>query len=174
MNDFKKIVFLDIDGVLASTQFLCDHPKSSGIDPEKCKLLNTLSEIGAEIVISSSWGYDNGRTEKTLRQCGLTLPIIGYTQHFPKDWICRGNEIEKWLTENYGGMGTKFGYDRDTGEPYYRKHFNDNDVDYEYVIFDDDTDFLLGQKDNFIRIDERTGLMEEDINKAIKILTRSK
>ena len=45
--------------------------------------------------------------------------------------------------------------------------------DYEYVIFDDDTDFLLGQKDNFIHINRNTGLTQADIDKAIKILTRN-
>ena len=170
MGNYKKIIFLDIDGVLASIPFLCTG--QGFIDPEKCKLLNQLGEIGAEIVISSSWGYDDGNTEKSLRGCGLTLPIIGYTQHFYEDWLCRGNEIEKWIKDHFGGMCTKYGYDRDTGEPYYRRHYNDTDVDYEYVIFDDDTDFLLGQKDNFIRTDEQTGLTQENINQAIKILTR--
>ena len=76
----KKIVFLDIDGVMASTPFLC---KGKGfIDPEKCKLLNTLESIGAESVSSSCWGCDGGRTERTLREGGLTLPIIGYAEHF--------------------------------------------------------------------------------------------
>ena len=167
----KKIVFLDIDGVMASIPFLC---KGKGfIDPEKCKLLNTLESIGAEIVISSSWGYDGGRTEKALRECGLTLPIIGYREHFYLNWLCRGNEIEKWLKDNVGGMCTKYGHDRLTDEPYYRKHYNPDDVDYEYVIFDDDTDFLLGQKDNFIKIDENTGITMKHIKKAMKILTRN-
>ena len=40
----------------------------------------------------------------------------------------------------------------------------------EYVIVDDDTDFLLGQKDNFIHIDENTGITEKDIEKIIDIL----
>ena len=50
MKEYKRIVFLDIDGVMASTQFLCTG--KGFIDPEKCKLLNTLESIGAEIVIS--------------------------------------------------------------------------------------------------------------------------
>lgn len=171
MNDYKKIVFLDIDGVMASIPFLCTG--KGYIDPKKCKLLNQLGEIGAEIVISSSWGYDNGRTEDSLRKCGLTLPIIGYTQHYYEDWLCRGNEIEKWIHDNLGGMGTKYGYDDDDDEPYYRKHYKDTDVDYEYVIFDDDCDFLLGQKEHFIKTNQQTGLTKRDINKAIKLLTRN-
>ena len=48
------------------------------------------------------------------------------------------------------------------------------EIIYEYVIFDDDTDFLLGQKDNFIKVTQNTGLTKREINKAIKILTRLK
>ena len=65
MKDYKRIVFLDIDGVMASTPFLCKG--NSLIDPEKCKLLNTLESIGAEIVISSSWGYDGGKNRKDIK-----------------------------------------------------------------------------------------------------------
>lgn len=153
----KRIIFLDIDGVCAGYEYL--GTGRGYIDPNCIKRLNKLAEIGAEVVISSSWGYDEGRTEKSLRDCGLTLPIIGYTEHFHCEWQCRGNEIEKWLLDTFGGMATKFG-------GLYQNR------DYEYVIFDDDTDMLLGQKDNFIQTDERIGLTTEDINKAIKILTR--
>ena len=100
-SNYKKLIFLDIDGVLASIPYLC---KGKGfIDPSKCKLLNQLEDIGAEVVISSSWGYDGGRTEQSLKGCGLKLPIIGYTDHsvhYNHNWACRGNEIEKWLLDN--------------------------------------------------------------------------
>ena len=43
MKEYKRIVFLDIDGVMASTQFLCTG--KGFIEPEKCKLLNTLESI---------------------------------------------------------------------------------------------------------------------------------
>ena len=172
MSNWKKIIFLDIDGVMASIPYLC---KGKGyIDPQKCKLLNTLEDIGVEIVISSSWGYDNGRTEKSLRDCGLTLPIIGYTQHlhFNWEWACRGNEIEKWILDNFKGMGTKY-YKDLNGTPYYRKRYPENNIDYEYVIFDDNEDMLFGQKDNFIKIHDYQGITKRDINKARKILTRN-
>lgn len=145
MNNYKKIIFLDIDGVLASLSYL--YSGKGYIDPVKCKLLNTLEDIGVEIVISSSWGYDNGRTEKALRDCGLVLPIIGYTEHFYLDWLCRGNEIEKWIQNNLHS-------------------------DYEYVILDDESDFLLGQKDHFIQVDMKTGLTKRHINKIRKLLIR--
>lgn len=168
-HKYKRLVFLDIDGVLAGVRYLCTG--KGYIDPECIKKLNRLKEYGTEIVISSSWGYDEGRTEKALKSCGLEIPIIGYTDHFYQEWLCRGNEIEKWLHEHFGGMCTKYGDDND-GEPYYRKRFHEEDEDYEFVIFDDDTDFLLGQKDNFIQTNEEFGLTDEDIDKAIKILNR--
>lgn len=174
MSEYKKIVFLDIDGVLASIPYLCTG--KGFVDPEKCKLLNQLGDIGVEVVISSSWGYDEGRTEKTLRECGLTLPIVGYTKplHWKyDDWVCRGNEIEEYINDKFKSS-TKFGYSCDDGMPYYRRHCHENDIDYEFVIFDDDTDFLLSQKYNLIHTDEQTGITQKDINKAIKILTRKR
>ena len=166
-HDYKRIIFLDIDGVLSSIPFLC---KGKGfIDPENIKTLNKLKDTGAEVVISSSWGED---ADKPLMELGLEIPIIGHTEHFHVDWLCRGNEIEKWLCANFGGMGTKYGVSNDDGIPYHRKHYHEEDIDYEYVILDDDTDFLLGQKDNFIHVDEQTGLTDKDVEKARKILTR--
>ena len=157
---WRKIVFLDIDGVLASTDFLC---KSGGkfIDKEKVSLLNKLKPYGVEVVISSSWGY-NEDTVKELTECGLELPIIGGTEHFHYDWLCRGNEIAKWICESFGV------YNVFTGEVY---NYKDSE-DYEYVIFDDDADMLMCQKDNFICVDSYTALLEEHIEKAIDILER--
>ena len=171
MSNWKKIIFLDIDGVMASIPYLC---KGKGfIDPAKCRLLNTLEDIGAEIVISSSWGYDGGRTEESLRACGLTLPIIGYTctvLHHEYPWACRGNEINQWLLKRFGGMGTNYYGLDDHGIPWYRN--KDEDKDYEYVIFDDDQDMLYGQKDNFVYVNRYKALTKRHINKARKILMR--
>lgn len=157
---WRKILFLDIDGVLASTDFL---RKSGGkfIDKEKVALLNKLKPYGVEVVISSSWGY-NEDTVKELTDCGLVLPIIGGTEHFHSDWLCRGNEIAKWLDDSFDE------YDVFTGKVY---NYKDNE-DYEYVILDDDADMLMCQKDNFIRVDSYESLTEEDINKAIDIFER--
>lgn len=155
-SNMERIIFLDIDGVLASYQYLTTH-LGCHIDPETVKKLNQFDEYGVKVVISSSWGYDNGRTEKTLRECGLTLPIMGYTEHFYVDYLCRGNEIEKFLVDTFGGMATKFG----------GKYQNKG---YEYVIIDDDCDMLYGQKDNFIQIDRETGLTDNDIEQIKTIL----
>lgn len=155
-SNIQRIIFLDIDGVLASHQYLTTHP-GCHIDPETVKKLNQFDKYGVKVVISSSWGYDNGRTAKTLRECGLTLPIVGYTVHFYIDYLCRGNEIERYLVETFGGTATKF------GEKYQNKA-------YKYVIIDDDCDMLYGQKDNFIWVDRETGLTDNDIEQMKTIL----
>ena len=169
-NNWKKIIFIDIDGTVNSEKWYCDTKGRSGdFDPSTIALLNQLKDIGVEVVISSSWGEDG---IKPLQDAGLELPIIGCTEHFHVDWMCRGNEIEKWLCTNFGGMGTKYGCNEEYGIPYYREHFHEDDVDYEYVIFDDDSDMLLGQADNFIRVNPATGVTQADIDKAKKILNR--
>lgn len=158
---WKKILFLDIDGVLASEEFLCKTGGKCGfIDKEKVALLNKLKPYDVEVVISSSWGY-NEDTVKQLTICGLELPIIGGTQHFYCDWMCRGTEIAKWLYDTFGD------YDVFTGEVH-----SYTDEDCEYVILDDDVDMLMCQKDNFIHVDTNEALTEENIKKAINILER--
>ena len=155
----RNILFLDIDGVLASADFL---RKSGGkfIDKRKVALLNKLKPYGVEVVISSSWGY-NDDTVKELTECGLELPIIGGTVHFHSDWLCRGNEIAKWLNDTCGDFDVFDGI-----------AYSYSDEEYEYVILDDDVDILLCQKDNFIHVDSYEALTEEDINKAIDIFER--
>ena len=153
----RRIIFLDIDGVLNSTKFFVRSKGSSAIDRECVERLNTLSDLNPEIVISSSWGDHDGKTSKELKKHGLKIKIIGCTQHFAADYLCRGNEIEKWIIDNLGGMGTKFGTE-------YRNR------NYKYVILDDDMDMLLGQGANFIRVDRDEGLTDEDIEVARKIL----
>ena len=152
-----RLIFLDVDGVLNSEIFFTtasEEARKTMIDENAVKLLNQLE--GSSVVISSSWGED---AIKPLLEHGLKLPIIGCTTHLHHkfEWACRGNEIEEWLLEKYKGLGTKYG--------------NEYDCDkYSYVIFDDDSDMLLGQEGHFIRTNRTCGLTQEDIDKAQKIL----
>ena len=161
---WRKILFLDIDGVLASFDFLIKNGGKSGfIERNKVALLNKLKPYGVEVVISSSWGY-NDDTVDALTSCGLELPIIGGTDHFSNDWMCRGNEIAKWIVSTFNN------YSVFTGKPYIYEGYTGED--YEYVILDDDVDILMCQKDNFVKISRKTGITEEDIEKIINILER--
>ena len=52
----EKIIFLDIDGVLATPEYLKDGQWA--LNPDKQKLLGEiLAETDAKIVLSSSWRY---------------------------------------------------------------------------------------------------------------------
>ena len=85
-NNWKKILFLDIDGVVNSDDWYNKTRGRSGdFDPEAIALLNQLKDIGVEVVISSSWGQDG---VKPLEDVGLELPIVGCTEHFYTDWLC--------------------------------------------------------------------------------------
>lgn len=147
----RRILFLDIDGVLNHKYWY--HSVRNGtagdyfnqdIDPECIKLLNLLPN-DVEVVISSSWRFTPD-TVDALKGSGLTLPIIGGTHHYYNDWICRGNEIQKWLCDNL------------------------KDQDYEYVIIDDDCDMLLSQVQHFIHVNDGLGLNKHHIDKAKTIL----
>ncbi len=151
----KRIIFLDIDGCVNSEKWYRATKGMKGhFDPEVIALLNTLKDLDVEVVVSSSWGEDG---VKQLRNVGLELPIVGTTEHFHCDWMCRGNEIEKWLHDTFKGLGSKYG-------PNYK------DKNYNYAIIDDDCDMLYGQKDNFVYIDRWVGITEEDIKKVREIL----
>lgn len=149
----KKILFLDIDGVLAGIEwFEYRHNNKLPIDFLDPKLVQKLNVLDCEVVISSSWGCNNGQTWKQLRRKGFNLKVIGYTEHHEigSDWIVRGNSIKKWLHDNLK-------YQR-CGE------------DYQYAILDDDADMLLEQKEHFVQTDCEIALTDADVKKLQKIL----
>lgn len=139
----KKILFLDIDGVLAGLEWFeyCSNNGKAGTDFLDPKLVQKLNQLDCEVVISSSWGYDGGKTIKLLKNKGLNLKVIGYTEHHEmgSGWIVRGNSIKKWLYDNC------------------------KDIDYQYAILDDDGDMLLEQKDHFVQTNPEVGVTDEDI-----------
>ena len=144
----KKILFLDIDGVLNNEEWFKGCVQRGVYDPLDPELVQKLNKLDCEVVISSSWGCDNGQTWKKLRRKGFNLKVIGYTEHHEmgSDWIVRGNSIKKWLHDNIGL------------------------ADYQYAILDDDGDMLLEQKDHFVKIDFFTGLTDQDVENVKGIL----
>lgn len=171
----RKIIFLDIDGVLNHEQWFCwryynikngtnlkefyiDNGSTSReafllsmIDERSVANLNyIIKETGADIVLSSSWrsnnADDNIETNKILKIKGLIKEFFDVT---PYCGMRRGGEIEQWL-----------------------KQQNDIDV-INYVILDDDTDMLDSQMDNFVNTDAFVGLTWHDAEKAIRILNKN-
>lgn len=100
-----KVIFLDIDGVLNSDEYVEKVKKSDiqgierDIDIEKVKLLKrAIDETGAKVVLSSTWRYTkNARyLKELLANYGIRVDSTPYIQDK------RGLEIKKWLSENQG------------------------------------------------------------------------
>lgn len=161
-----KIVFLDIDGVLnheiwfkdwKEYKKLCggevDHEKRRWFDPRCIALINRLTdETSAKIVLSSTWrqGVHINDLKKLLKGIGITGELIGKTPKFyAPDGVGgslpRGYEIKVWLEKTKKTIES-------------------------YVILDDDSDMLLEQTNNFIKIDTYCGITYNTIAKAKQIL----
>jgi hypothetical protein len=119
----RKIIFLDIDGVL--NVIPQGHDKFGGIfHPHLVdNLTNIIKQTGADIVISSSWRM-NGLIELRAMWKERKLPgeLVGVTPILYKH--VRGAEIEQWLQQNFCD---------------------------KYVIIDDDIDMLPSQLPYFIK-----------------------
>lgn len=137
-----KVIFLDIDGVLNCRQTIERWDGFIGIDPVLVKnFLRIIDETGAKVVLSSTWRRDQNWRD-VMRKNGLTCKFLGRTNisYVPK----RGTQIKEWLDE------CKKTIDK-------------------YVILDDDTDMLPGQK--LFKTDfYNGGLTEEIAEKVIKYL----
>lgn len=143
----RKIIFLDIDGVLNSESFAKKKTRKN-FDPECVKRLNQIiQETNADIVISSSWKLSPSSVYMAFKDEGVEGNIIGMTPNFIfDDWRedkTRGAEIEQWLMENPC----------------------DN-----YIILDDDELFKKEQKKHWIQTDYQIGLTDGDVEKAITLL----
>jgi hypothetical protein len=161
-----KIIFLDIDGVLNHELFYRGYTKYprktikrplDQIDQGSVEILNDLiKETGAKVVISSTWRrhYTPEEMQGFLEHFGFKGEVIGSTPIYNQANIVRGNEILGWIRENEKMLGQYSAY-------------NDR-----YVIFDDDSEFLYWQRNNFIHIDRYCGLSPSNVYQAVKILNR--
>ena len=152
LNSDKPVVFLDIDGVLNSTQFFKmenTYPKSnprSQLDSEAISYLNEIADWN--FVLSSTWRkfYKKSEMNKMLNEMDFRGTIIDYTPSFDWKGSLRGNEIRVWLNDN-GLKDSK-----------------------KYIIFDDDSDMLYWQRNNFVHVDNHFGLGPNHVWRAKQIL----
>ena len=157
----NKIIFLDIDGVLnsqkwydfyISNEMYKDKSKDFDLDPSAIELLNSILEEvpSVRIVVSSTWRYDIDDTIDRLKAQGLKIPVIGKTsvKVHEDQYMPRGVLVKKWIDEHICS---------DTCN---------------YVILDDDTDFLIDQANNFIKTSSSEGITEDNVKRAIGILGR--
>jgi hypothetical protein len=166
MEGKTKIIFLDIDGVLN----VCypEHDEYGRIFHPNFvdNLKRVIDETGAKIVISSTWRYAGlERMKEMWQKRNLPGEVIDVTPDCTYLYnegllqlttrIERGHEIEYWLDENPGLVEN-------------------------YVILDDNSDFLPHQLGNFVMtsnninhpdcVDIGYGLTKECAKKAIRIL----
>ncbi|MFM9889923.1 MAG: HAD domain-containing protein [Rickettsiales bacterium] len=103
----EKIIFLDIDGVLATIRMDTATNSMSNFDPVGMAMLNRLcAEAPAKIVITSTWADDyKFRPEKLLEE----FRAAGFAGEFHEDWridhctnpkSSRGPSIVRWAEKH--------------------------------------------------------------------------
>ena len=148
-----KVIFLDFDGVLNSEKYVLNHSEYGVIiDPARMVLLKQIiDETQAEIVLSTSWREHWEKIDENCNDTGkainrifnqFNLNIFDKTPSISRN---REDEIESWLknhpeTENFVVLDDRF-----LDSPAIRGHFV--------------------KTDNY-----RSGISEENVNEAIKIL----
>ena len=163
----RKIIFLDIDGVLNTqdwhSRMTKDTPRDEfgwAFDPVAVENLgHVVKETGASIVISSSWKFLGlAKLREMWKIRNLPGTILDITPNTVSDevllnanldemelGVCRGNEIKEWLSKHKGEVSN-------------------------YVIIDDFDDMLPEQEDHVVLTDTLIGITEFDAEKAITIL----
>lgn len=168
----KPYCFLDIDGVLNSVKWAKTErfkelrkeridtavgpfgDRIDQFDPEAVDHLNDIADWN--FVLSSSWRHHHTLTElnETLQKVGFKGKLGDKTPDLRSHpGSLRGNEIYLWLQNNVSTCSGDFS---------------------RYIIFDDDSDMLLWQKDNFIHVNNEFGLGYNHIYQAKRKMDRLK
>ena len=167
----RKIVFLDIDGVL-NTERHQNHCKMEGIPPVDefgyafdaeavDNLAAILTATGAEIVVSSSWKFYGMEALRGIwNERGLPGVILDITPNGVSDEMLlnadpesieritgKGYEIKEWLSK-------------------YGEHVS------HYAIIDDEDVILPEQHPYFVQTNPWKGITKEITAKIIKILNK--
>ncbi|AFF28274.1 gp276 [Sphingomonas phage PAU] len=166
MKRYKALIFLDIDGVLNSERFyeLRSQGKLEKLEIEHDMCSDSISMIDEEfskhfpevaIVLTSTRRFDHTVKEwnTIFKSLGLNnIPIIDVTNRHDNSfgYGFRGGEVYQYLLENKVILETSTN---------------------NYVIFDDDCDFLIEQAPRFFRINKQIGITYNDIHEALVYLT---
>ena len=161
-----RIIFLDIDGVMTSKNgYLKEGRAFAGsmdleFHQDAVEALNhILDATDARIVVSSTyrWMYSVKQLKEQFEKNGIDYKyVISKTPDEVEGAWNRGEEIKYWL-ENYPQIAKdKFGVDLKVDS---------------YVILDDDVDFLVSQRPNFVKTFKDYGLTFVEAEKAINILS---
>jgi hypothetical protein len=151
MSDIRKLIFLDIDGVLNGHHVYDWSETPKPLIHRECmiELNKIILATGARCVLSSSWRYMVHAGSMTvrgfsnmLRTHGFRGEIIDVTVRDGDSFQDRHLQISAWLSGREG-VG-------------------------KYVVLDDDEDAEGSHP--FIKTDGRTGLTPQDTERAIEML----
>lgn len=105
-----NVIFLDIDGVMASRKYTNEHMNmciedvcDAGLEPEKIELLFEICKLyNAKVVISSSWKLGIEDDYIPLSVIGMltdlednSIEVIGFTPNIPNESRCYGHDMWK-------------------------------------------------------------------------------
>ena len=158
-----KVIFLDIDGVLNSEDFLKNNPNQA-IDKSSVSILkNIVDKTGADIIMSSGWRLwfdDNMMPEDGYSQClydilcEFKIGLSGKTPDFSTEEIrtkktfshVKAKEIIAWL--------------------------NEHEIVDKYVVIDDLDLNNEEIKAHLIRTNGQVGITEDDGMRVIDMLNK--
>jgi hypothetical protein len=188
MPKLRKIIFLDIDGVLncedayksGECKYVEFTSENGGKDHYQgfCRrskdLLNRLiDETGAGIVISSTWRRSGLEFMKKVWELeGMRGEIIGLTPSLRNSEISipRGLEIDHFLKNDLGFY--HINWDQGMQMDRMEKSGIGN-----YIIIDDDSDMLYGQRNHFVHVlpspRNKMGFNEEYFGEALLKLSKT-
>ena len=159
----RKIIFLDIDGVLSPRWWNSDKQSDNYgclFDAKAvANLAKIVEETEADIVISSSWkNIGLVELQNMWRDRGLPGKIVDITPDYMSDELLlkedssnmdylyeRGSEIQGWLLLHGDDVG-------------------------RYVIIDDMDDILPEQLSHFVQTDPEFGITIDEVKKIVHLL----
>ena len=159
----RKIIFLDIDGVLSPRWWNSDKQSDNYGCLFDAKAVANFAKIiektGAEIVISSSWkNIGLVELQNMWRERNMPGKIVDITPDYMSDELLlkedsadmdylyeRGSEIQGWLLLHGDDVG-------------------------RYVIIDDMDDILPEQQFHFVQTDPELGITYDDVKKVVHLL----
>jgi len=183
-----KLIFLDIDGVLNCEnayrageckyqEWTCEDGKKDHYQRfcswNKDWLNRLISEIGAKIIISSTWRHSGIEfMRKVWEMEEMHGEIIGITPNLRSTELSipRGMEIAHYLKNDLGF--NHINWDSTIQNEYMEKSGVEN-----YIIIDDDSDMLYGQRNHFVHVlpspRNKDGFTKEHCELGLKILRQS-
>lgn len=154
----SKVIFLDVDGVLNifsdsyyTTRFREDGSIKHIEEHLVERLLWLMNKTGAVLCISSSWRGDMDDLQLQMEKSGFNLwdRVVGKTPSFYNGG--RGDEIAAWIA-------------------------NRTNIE-KYVVLEDEIDDVCGKKcssiprEFVVEVNMKTGITDDDVKKAIEILS---